>query len=262
MDLSSVIGIISGILVILGAYFFENGSVRLILEPVPIIIVVGGTFFATLLNFSFYTMKSAFKSASEIFINEKEYTLEIIEQIIELSLIARRDGILALEKVVDSIEDSFLKRGVLLVLDISNPQLLYEILNTEISLDEEQELINSRVFEALGGYSPTFGIVGAVLGLIQVMAHLQDLSKLGMGIATAFVSTLYGVGLANLIFLPIAGKLKIKLREKVILKELIVQGLMSIQMNENPTIIQEKLISYMSFTQKQHKIKNLEEESI
>lgn len=260
MDLSSVVGLFLGIAIIFGAYVFENGSISFLLKPIPILIVFGGTYCATLLNFSYHTMTSAFKSAKEIFINEKEQTLTIINQIVELSYIARENGVLALEKVVDKIEDSFLRRGVLLTVDVANPQLLYEILTTEINLDEEQELINSRVFESLGGYAPTFGIVGAVLGLIQTMSHLDDLSKLGVGIATAFLATLYGVGFANLVFLPIAGKLKLRLRDKVLLRELVVQGLISIKMNENPTIIQEKLISYMQYTKKHGKIYNSQQE--
>jgi len=127
---------------------------------------------------------------------------------------------------------------------------LYDVLSAEISYEEEEELISSRVFEALGGYAPTFGVVGAVMGLIQVMTNLKDLDLLGSGIATAFVATLYGVGFANLILLPIAGNLKQKTREKILLKEVILQGILSIQMQESPVIIEEKLVAYLKFHHK------------
>ncbi|MDD3149658.1 MAG: flagellar motor protein [Candidatus Gastranaerophilales bacterium] len=252
MDLSSLGGIIIGLGVIIGVLVFENGSLGMFISPVPALIVFCGTFAATILNFSISSVRIAFSSAKEIFINEKDYTYKIIAQIIDISHISRQNGLLGLRNVVDKIEDNFLRRGVQLAMDISNPQLLNEVLTTEINLEEEQELINSRIFEAMGGYAPTFGIIGAVIGLIQVMSNLQDFTRLGSGIATAFIATLYGVGAANLIFLPIAGKLKMRLREKMLLKELIVQGLISVQMNEHPSIIEEKLISYLNFTNKRN----------
>ena len=119
---------------------------------------------------------------------------------------------------------------------------------------DEQEIINSRIFEAMGGYAPTFGIVGAVLGLIRIMGNLQSLETIGIGIATAFVATLYGVGIANLVFLPIAGNLKSKIRDKILLKEVILQGVMAIQMQENPTILEEKLLAYLKYHNKPQKV--------
>ena len=127
-------------------------------------------------------------------------------------------------------------------------------LKAEISYDEEEELINSRVFEALGGYAPTFGIVGAVFGLIQIMGYIEQPDILAQGIAVAFVSTLYGVGFANLLFLPVAGKLKMNLREKVLLKEVVLQGIVSIQMEESPMVIEEKLLAYLKYHNRNHMI--------
>ena len=135
--------------------------------------------------------------------------------------------------------------------------MIYDILKAEISYDEEEELINSRVFEALGGYAPTFGIVGAVMGLIQIMSYIQQPEILAQGIATAFVSTLYGVGFANLLFLPVAGKLKLNLREKVLLQEIILQGIVSIQMQEAPMVIEEKLLAYLKYHDREHNLKQI-----
>ena len=137
-----------------------------------------------------------------------------------------------------------------LAIDVDNPTLVYDILSAEIAYEEEEEIISSRVFEALGGYAPTFGVVGAIIGLIQVMQDIQNLQMVGVGIATAFVATLYGVGFANLIFLPIAGNLKQKTRDKILLKELVLQGIISIQMQENPAVIEEKLVAYYRFHHK------------
>ncbi len=256
MNISGIIGLLIGLIAILSSQFFETGSISIILQPSAALIVIGGTLGATFLNFSIPTVLRAFKMSKKAFFDSQEETVEIVEDILQLAILSRDKGILALQNILYKITDPFLQRGVQLSMDITSPQLLQEILNMEIELDEEQELIYSRVFEALGGYAPTFGIIGAVLGLIQVMSNLQDPQALGQGVAIAFVATLYGVGLANLVFLPIAGNLKMKLREKIMLKEMIVHGLISIQMNENPAIIQEKLLAFLDFNNRQHTLSN------
>ena len=252
MDKASVLGLSIGVLAIVGAFFIESGSPAIILNFSAALIVIGGSFGATLINFSLLAFINAFKSAKKVFIEENGNAIEVIEQIITLANLARQSGVLALQDVIPSIDDKFLRRGVQLVVDTTNPQLLYEILTTEINLEEEQELVSARIFEAIGGYAPTFGIVGAVMGLIDVMSQLDDPSQLGAGIAASFVSTLYGVGLANLIFLPIAGKLKNKLRDQMIIKDMIVQGLVSIQIGENPAILEEKLFTFINYARKQN----------
>lgn len=252
MNFSGLIGLMIGVLAIIASVSFNLHSFPLLLQPNAALIVLGGTFGAAVLNFSVKSVLNAFSVAKEVFVTKEDKTCQIISDLLELSYIARRDGLLSLQTVLEDINDSFLKRGIAIAMDISNPQVLHEVLTAEIDFDEEQELINPRIFEALGGYAPTFGIVGAVIGLIDVMSKLQDPSALGNGIATAFVATLYGVGIANLIFLPIAGKLKMLLREKILLKEVILQGIVSIQMGENPAIIEEKLITFLKFHNKQH----------
>ncbi|EKE02593.1 MAG: hypothetical protein ACD_20C00357G0016 [uncultured bacterium] len=251
MDIASIIGIIIGVTAILGAQAIESNSFLTILQPSAALVVIGGTFGAVCLNFSLPSIMAAFRSIRKVFVNDQEDTLRVVAQLMEIARLARQDGVLALQNIVPQIENNFLRRGVQLAIDTNNPQLLHDILTTEVSLEEEHGVQSSRIFEAFGGFAPTFGIVGAVLGLIQVMGNLEDPSQLGHGIATAFVATLYGVGLANLIFLPIAGKLKMRLREEIMLKEMIVQGLISIQLGENPAIIEEKLLTFLSFTLKQ-----------
>lgn len=250
MNSTAVFALVAGLVMVFVTQAFEGGSVLVLLQPTAFFIVIGGTFCAALLNFDFATIKNAFKNAREIFYEQENRTMKVVEEIIQLSHYARKNGLLALQNVLGSLHDGFLARGLQLAIDTSNPQLLYDILSAEISYEEEQELISSRVFEALGGYAPTFGVVGAVMGLIQVMSNIQNLSVLGNGIATAFVATLYGVGFANLILLPIAGNLKQKTREKILLKEVMLQGILSILMQENPAIIEEKLVSYLKFHHK------------
>ena len=236
-----------GVIVVISVLSSEvaNGlSIRMLLQPTAFLIVIGGTFCATILNFDRKTLIISINNAINVFRKEKSTTNEIIKEIMQLSIYARKNGLLALNNVIKEINDNFLARGLQLVVDIGNPQLIYDILSSEISYEEEEELISSRVFEALGGYAPTFGLVGAVMGLISVLKDLTAIDTLGYGIATAFVSTLYGVGIANLIFLPIAGNLKQRTREKILFKELMLQGIISICLQESPTILEEKLLAY------------------
>ena len=179
---------------VLATQLFDGGSISVLIQPGAFFIVIGGTFCAALLNFNYATIKNAFKNAKEIFYKQETSPMSVIDDVIQLSYYARKNGIFALQNVLSGVKDPFLVRGLQLAIDLSNPQLLYDVLSAEISYEEEEELISSRVFEALGGYAPTFGIVGAVMGLIHVMSNIQDLHLLGTGIATAFVATLYGVG--------------------------------------------------------------------
>lgn len=252
LNLTAIFALFTGLIMVFATQLLDGGSVSVLIQPTAFFIVIGGTFCAALLNFNYATVKNAFKNAQDIFLKEENRTTDVIDSIIQLSYYARKNGLFAVQNVLSGVNDNFLSRGLQLAIDVNNPQLLYDVLSSEISYEEEEELISSRVFEALGGYAPTFGVVGAVMGLIQVMSNIQDIHVLGTGIATAFVATLYGVGCANLILLPIAGNLKQKTREKILLKEVVLQGIMSIVMQENPAIIEEKLVAYMKFHHKNH----------
>ncbi len=247
-NFAAIFALFAGILMVVFTHALDGGSIFILIQPTAFLIVLGGTFCAAILNFNFHTLKTAFSAATNIFFQTDKYkSIKVIDEIIQLSYYSRKNGIFSLQEILPQVSDNFLARSVQLAIDLNNPQLLYEVLYSEISYEEEEELISSRVFEALGGYAPTFGVVGAVMGLIHVMSNIQDLNILGHGIATAFVSTLYGVGFANLILLPIAGNLKQKTREKILLKEVILQGVMSILVQENPAIIEEKLLGYLKF---------------
>lgn len=250
MNFTAVFALLFGVLLVFATQKIEGASLSLFIQPTAFFIVIGGSLCAALLNFNLTVFLNALKSIKDVFLNSEDKSERIIEEIIQIAFFARKNGMFALQGLVDKVSDSFLARALQLALDLNNPQLLYDILSSEISYEEEEELINSRVYEALGGYAPTFGIVGAVMGLIQVMKDINNLELLGFGIATAFVATLYGVGFANLIFLPIAGNLKHKTREKILLREVVLQGVISIMMQENPAIIEEKLIAYLKYHNK------------
>jgi len=164
--------------------------------------------------------------------------------------VARKDGLLALETSIKKVQDPFLRKGLQLVVDGTEPKLTREILEIEIEHKEEYNLTSAKVFESAGGYSPTIGILGAVMGLIHVMENLSDPQKLGAGIAVAFVATIYGVGAANLVYLPLAGKMKLRIREEVIMQDMIIEGLIALSEGENPRRVEEKLVGFLRDSQK------------
>ena len=240
---SASISIIFAVLIVLIVQYLETGSIAILFQFNALLIVIGGTICATVINFRSKLVLDAIKSAADVFRNTSTpNTNAIMSEILYLSDYSRRNGVFELNKIKDEIQNSFLRRAVQLILDLNDPQAFSDILSSEIDYEEERELVHSRVFEAMGGYAPTFGIVGAVMGLIQVMSNVEDLTLLASGIAIAFVATLYGVGFANLLFLPIAGNLKLKLRDNIMTKQMVMQGVISIYMEEHSSIIEEKLI--------------------
>lgn len=246
---SASISIIFALLIVFIVQYTETGSIAILFQLDAFLIVIGGTICATIINFRSRLVLEAIKSAVNVFKNtSRPSTNDIMNEILYLSDYSRRHGVFELNKIKDEIQNPFLRRAVQLVLDLNNPQAFSDILASEIDYEEERELIHSRVFEAMGGYAPTFGIVGAVMGLIQVMSNVEDLTLLASGIAIAFVATLYGVGFANLLFLPIAGNLKLKLRDKIMAKQMVLQGVLSIYMEEYSSIIEEKLLPYVETT--------------
>ena len=170
---------------------------------------------------------------------------QLIKQISNWSQVSRREGLLALEGVINQLKDDFSRKGLQLLVDGAEPERLREVLEVDISTFEVEMKLSARIWEAAGGYSPTIGILGAVLGLIHVMENLSDPSKLGAGIAVAFVATIYGVGLANLVFLPIANKLKAHIGRLIVQREMIVDGLVGIANGDNPRIIESRLKGYI-----------------
>ena len=179
------------------------------------------------------------------FVPPRQDPAYLIQQVAEWSNIARRGGLLALEPAIEDLDDPFAKRGLQMLIDGAEPETLRETLQVEVDAYEGQQRMAAKVWESAGGYAPTIGILGAVLGLIHVMENLSDPSKLGAGIAVAFVATVYGVGFANLFFLPIANKLKHIIGQEILLREMLIEGLIAVANGENPRLIERKLQGYL-----------------
>jgi len=240
-DLTSVLGVPIGIGCILLGQMLEGGTIQSILQLTAAIIVFGGTLGAVLLSFTLVEVRRAWFALRDVFWDEPRSADDTIATIGRLATKARRDGIMSLEDDVEQLNDPFMKRGFMLAVDGTNPSTLRAMLDAESGTQEDVEESPAKVYEAAGGYAPTVGILGAVLGLIHVMENLSDPNKLGAGIAVAFVATVYGVGSANLIFLPVASKLRTKANLKAKHRELILEGILAIQEGQNPRLIDQKL---------------------
>jgi chemotaxis protein MotA len=208
------------------------------------VIVGGGTLGAVMVQTPIRTFVRAMKIAVWVVVPVKLYPEQVAEKIVSWSNIARREGLLGLEAIAEEEPDQFARKGLQLLVDGSEPEVIRAILEVEIDNKEHQDIQAAKVYDGMGGYSPTIGIIGAVMGLIHVMNNLADPSKLGSGIATAFVATIYGVGFANLLFLPVANKLKSQVHSQTQFREMIVEGVISIAEGENPRNIETKLQGY------------------
>ena len=253
MDLLTVIGFILAIGAIVGGQLLEGGHVSSIVQLTAAVIVIGGTVGAVMVNYPMAIFLKALANSKMIFFNVHVDSRAMIAQIVQLATLSRKQGLLALEDKLKTLTDPFLKKGLQLVIDGTEPKAIREILEIEVEQFEDENNLSGKVYESLGGFAPTIGILGAVLGLIHVMENLADPSKLGSGIAVAFVATIYGVGSANLLFLPMGGKIKLKTRELVLARQLIIEGLVSLAQAENPKMIEEKLSGYLSESQRRPK---------
>jgi len=245
MDLVSIFGILLAFTAIIGGQILEGGHVGSLMQLTAFIIVLGGTTGAIMLQSSPKIFFEGMRLAKWIIWPPKANQQLLIEQVLIWSNLARKGGLLALESQLDQLEDAFTKKGLQMLVDGAEPEKIRVALEVEISTYEKHHLDASKVWQAAGGYAPTIGILGAVLGLIHVMENLSDPSKLGSGIAVAFVATVYGVGSANLFFLPMSGKLKYLIEQEVVMREMLIEGLVSIANGENPRVIESKLQGYI-----------------
>jgi chemotaxis protein MotA len=244
MDITSIGGLVFAIVCILGGQAIEGGHAGSLAQATAAIIVIGGTIGACAVAFPMADFMKGMKMGKMAFTSKKDDSAELIKTVVDLASVARREGVLALEQKLGEIKDPFLKRAVGFLVDGVDAAIARDSLETEIHHEFESGGVAAKVWESAGGFAPTVGILGAVLGLIHVMENLSDPSKLGGGIATAFVATVYGVGAANLFFLPVANKLKRKLGLEKERKTLIAEGVLSIQAGLNPRVLEEKLASY------------------
>ena len=244
MDILSMTGILLATVAILGGNVLEGGHMSSLVQLTAFVIVAGGTLGAVMVQTPIATFVRSMKIAVWVFVPVKLQPEEAAEKIVNWSNIARREGLLGLEAIAEEEPDQFARKGLQLLVDGSEPEIIRSILEVEIDAREHQDIQAAKVFDGMGGYSPTIGIIGAVMGLIHVMNNLADPSKLGGGIATAFVATIYGVGFANLLFLPMANKLKSQVHSQTQFREMIVEGVISIAEGENPRNIETKLQGY------------------
>jgi len=251
MDLGSILGLVCAFTLILVGNAIEGGRMRDVTQPTAALIVFGGTFGAVMLQFPMARFLAAMGALRTVFFPDKENPEQVIKQIVDFARRARREGILSLEKELPNISDPFFAKALTMAVDGLEPKTLYESMETELATLEEAGDLKSKVWEAMGGYAPTVGILGAVLGLIHVMQNLSDPSKLGAGIAVAFVATIYGVGSANIVLLPIAGKLKLHSKTHSHVREIMLRGVLLIQEGINHSVIEEQLKGFLSEKQKQ-----------
>jgi chemotaxis protein MotA len=245
MDLATVIGLVMGFAAVFGGAFLEGLHMSALIQPTAALIVLGGTFGATFICFPLASIIKAFKDIKIAFLPPKVDHESVVKDIINYATKARRNGLISLEQEAQSARDPFIKKGISLVVDGIDPQKLRETLEADIMAFEDHSKHSVEFYEAAGGFSPTIGIIGAVLGLIHVMSNLSDTSKLGGGIAVAFVATIYGLMVANIICLPIGTKLKIRMKEEILRRVMILEGLIAIQNGENPHFIEQKLKAYV-----------------
>ncbi len=245
MDILSIAGILISIVAIVGGQHLEGGHFSSIVQGTAFLIVFGGTLGAVMLQFPLSIFMKSLGAARMVFGNVSVDMKGVIAQVVELSNVSRKQGLLALEGQMKNIADPFMAKGVQLVVDGTEPPKIREILEVEVSVLEDEYTSYAKVYEAFGGYAPCVGIIGAVLGLIHVMENLADPSALGGGIAVAFVATVYGVGMANLLFLPMGSKIKIKAKDLIAGKLMVVEGLMCVAQGENPRMIEEKLSGFL-----------------
>jgi chemotaxis protein MotA len=246
LDLASLLALPIGIVVVLVGQAIEGGAVRSLLQGAAALIVFGGTLAAVLISFSPAEVWRAFRAAADTFTSREDDTNSLMAMLVGLAIKSHRKGLLVLDQELDTIDDEFLRNGLALAVDDTPVDTMRNVLSAEIAVREADDEAPARIFEAAAGYAPTLGILGAVLGLIQVMEHLTAPDSLGSGIAVAFVATVYGVGSANLIFLPIAGRLREHAQVAARRRELMAEGVYAICQQEHPRMVAQKLRAFTS----------------
>ena len=244
MDIATVIGLISGFVFIIGG-IVTSGDLGSFWDLPSIIIVLEDKIASTLISYPIKSFLGSFKVIKKAFLKKEVSPDEVIGDIINLANVARKEGLLSLEEFGEKIDDDFLKKGIMLIVDGTDPELVRNILETELVFLEERHSEGQSIFETMGAFAPSYGMLGTLVGLINMLRNLDDPEAIGSSMSVALVTTFYGSLLANLIFLPMANKLKIRSGREILVKELMVEGLLSIQAGENPRIIEEKLKTFI-----------------
>ena len=246
MDKGSIGGVFLAVAGIIAGLLIEGGNIGQILQPTAALIVFGGTMGAILLQFPLPVVIAAFANLANVFTAPRKLNDVLLHQLVNFANKARRNGVVSLDSDLQTIQEPFLKQALMLAVDGTEPNELSKIMSVTLECTTEAEERLPAVFESAGGFSPTIGILGAVLGLIQVMQHLDNINEVGRGIAVAFVATVYGVGAANLFFLPFAGKMRIQAHDTRLRREMILEGVVSILEGMNPRMLEIKLAGFLN----------------
>lgn len=262
MNITTIIGLIIAFGALMASVILDGGDLKALVNESAALIVFGGTFGAAIVSFPKEQILGLPKLiARAVFDKSTMNEMDTIALMARLSEKARREGLLSLEEETQGIDDSYLQRGAQLIIDGTDPDVVKSILELDLRQMQRRHEMSYGILEAMGGYAPTMGILGAVMGLIRVLGELHDPSNLGPAIAVAFVATLYGVGSANLLWLPLGAKLKMQSEQELLIRELMLEGLLAIQAGENPRIVQEKLFGFLRPSQRRHNHGPAEEEA-
>lgn len=245
MDIATVVGLISGVGLVIIA-ILTGGSAGAYWSTSSIIIVVGGTIAATLMNYPLRDVMSVMATLKNAFFHKESQPGPLISKLVEFATVARREGILALESQASEAEDEFLRKSVQLAIDGTSPELIKDILTTELAFMEDRHANGQSILVAMGTFAPAFGMIGTLIGLVAMLAGIDDPASIGPGMAVALLTTLYGALMANIFFLPAAGKLKVRTNGELLQKEIIIEGILSIQSGDNPRIVEQKLKAFIS----------------
>ncbi len=246
MDIATIIGLVLGLILVIGSILLDGGGIGPFVNVPSLMITVGGSFAAVLINFPLNNVLGVASVVRKCFTVALPSTSEVIEQFKNYAVTARRDGLLALENEVEKVDDEFLRRGLEMVIGGSSREDLTSILEMEISCVEQRHQTGKKILDAMAAAAPAFGMVGTLIGLIQMLRTLDDPSKIGGGMATALLTTLYGALIANLFCIPLAGKLEARSQEEVMIRELMLTGLTCLVDGHPPRVVEERLLSFLS----------------
>lgn len=260
MDIATVFGFIIGLGSLLVGFLLEGGHASALVQPSAALIVFGGTLGATMFSFSPRDLMTAPQLVKLAIFNKPPDPAVAIENIVAMAEEARREGLLYLENRLPDLEDPYLKKGLQLVIDGTDPELVKNILEVELYTIEERHHVGSSIFEVAGGYGPTMGIIGTVMGLVHVLGNISTPENLGPAIAVAFMATLYGVASSNILWFPLATKLQNISRKEILVKQLMMEGIISLQAGYNPILIRERLVAYLNPSLRRNRAEESEDE--
>ena len=250
MDIATVLGIVSAFGLVLSAILM-GGGINLFINIPSLLIVVGGTLGTTMINYPLKDVLGVIKVVKNVFFSKSASTSDIIKQFGEFSNKARREGILALEGEIQNVQEEFLQKGIQLSIDGLEPNAIREILETETSYIQDRHKLGAEIFTTMGTYAPALGMVGTLIGLVQMLQTMSDPSSIGPAMAVALLTTFYGAVMANIICLPISGKLRTRSTEEVLVKEMMIEGVICLSNGENPRIVEQKLAAFLAPNQRE-----------